>query len=64
MAVPVVDFGQFLNGSVEQKKSTAAAIDSAFQNVGFVYLQNHGVPQERVDECFKWVRKQRIKEHQ
>jgi isopenicillin N synthase-like dioxygenase len=57
MAVPVVDFGQFLNGSPEQKKSTAAAIDSAFQNVGFVYLKKHGISQERVDECFRWVRK-------
>jgi isopenicillin N synthase-like dioxygenase len=55
MAVPIVDFGRFLNGSPEQKKEAAIAIDSAFRNVGFVYLHNHGVRQESVDECFNWV---------
>ncbi|KAF2419758.1 Clavaminate synthase-like protein [Tothia fuscella] len=55
--VPVVDFGQFLNGSREEKQKIASKIDVAFRKVGFVYLSNHGVPQERVDECFEWSKK-------
>jgi isopenicillin N synthase-like dioxygenase len=55
MTVPIVDFGRFLNGSLQEREEAAAAVDAAFQNVGFVYLHNHGVPQERVDECFDWV---------
>lgn len=53
--MPLVDFGPFLHGSDDDKKAVAAQIDDAFRNVGFVYLANHGVPGERVDECFKWV---------
>jgi isopenicillin N synthase-like dioxygenase len=53
--VPLVDFGQFLNGSQADKKKAASELDSAFRTVGFVYLQNHGVPQERVEKCFSWV---------
>lgn len=55
-SIPIVDFGQYLHGSEQaQKAAAAAAIDSAFQNVGFVYLTNHAVPQEEVDKCFEWV---------
>jgi hypothetical protein len=53
--VPLVDFGKFLNGSQTDKKQVSGEIDSAFRNVGFVYLQNHGVSQERVEKCFDWV---------
>ncbi|KAJ9647022.1 hypothetical protein H2199_002008 [Coniosporium tulheliwenetii] len=52
--VPVVDFSRFLHGSVADKRAIAREIDEAFRNVGFVYLQNHGVPQQKVDECFEW----------
>jgi len=54
-SIPLVDFGQYLHGSEEEKIAAATAIDSAFRNVGFVYLTNHGVPQDAVDECFEWV---------
>jgi isopenicillin N synthase-like dioxygenase len=53
--IPLVDFGQFLNGSKTDKKKIAEGIDSAFRNVGFVCLQNHCVPQQKVDGCFEWV---------
>jgi isopenicillin N synthase-like dioxygenase len=56
MSVPIVDFGKFLNGDESQKKEIASQIDSAFRNVGFVYLKNHTVPQEAVEECFQWAR--------
>jgi isopenicillin N synthase-like dioxygenase len=55
MALPVVDFSQFLHGSPADRQSAARAIDAALQRVGFVRLSSHGVPQDRVDACFAWV---------
>jgi isopenicillin N synthase-like dioxygenase len=55
MNPPVVDFGKFLNGSAAEKRNAAKEIDGAFRDLGFVYLKNHGVPQEKVDDCFNWV---------
>ena len=54
--VPIVDFGEFLNGSEEKKSRVAERIDTAFREVGFVFLKNHGVDKEMVEECFEWVR--------
>lgn len=54
-SIPLVDFGQYRNGSNREKKAAAAAIGSAFENIGFVYLTNHGVPPGEVDKCFEWV---------
>jgi hypothetical protein len=53
--IPVVDFAKATNGTREEKERVAKSIDDAFRNVGFVYLKNHGVPLEMVDECFGWV---------
>ncbi|KZT57844.1 flavonol synthase/flavanone 3-hydroxylase [Calocera cornea HHB12733] len=56
--VPIVDFGLFLNPpSPEAKKATANSIVQAFGTVGFVYLMNHGIPQDKVDECYDWSKK-------
>jgi hypothetical protein len=53
--IPVVDFSAFPHGSDEEKRQAALAIDDAFQNAGFVYLMNHGVSSDKVEECFEWV---------
>lgn len=53
--IPIVDFGQFLNGSQEEKERVAREIDDAFRTSGFVYLRNHGVEKEVVEEAFEWV---------
>ena len=52
--IPVVDLAEY-NLSVEEKttdtatlKDLAGQICQAFQTVGFVYLKNHGIPQELV----------------
>jgi hypothetical protein len=50
-----VDLGKFLNGTEEEKNEVAKEIDKAFCTVGFVYLRNHGVARELVEECFAWV---------
>ena len=55
ISIPLVDYEKSLHGSEAEQKEVAAQIDEAFRNVGFVYLINHGIPQEKVDKCFEWV---------
>jgi len=52
-AVPVIDFSPFRE---EKSLEKAKELFAAFRDSGFVYLQNHGIPQEVVDEAFVWVR--------
>ncbi|EFE44132.1 oxidoreductase, 2OG-Fe(II) oxygenase family [Trichophyton verrucosum HKI 0517] len=55
--IPVIDFAPFRDGSPEDAEATGKKIFEAFRDVGFVYLKNHGVPQEVVDEAFSWSKK-------
>ncbi|EJT99994.1 flavonol synthase/flavanone 3-hydroxylase [Dacryopinax primogenitus] len=56
--VPVVDFSEFINPpSPEIKQAVANRIVKAFCTVGFVYLVNHGIPLESIDECYDWSKK-------
>ena len=54
-SIPIIDFASFLNGTEDQKISTAKQIKDAFHDVGFVYLTNHGVPKDKLEEGFSWV---------
>jgi isopenicillin N synthase-like dioxygenase len=56
MTIPIVDFSPFLHGTEAEKKEVASQIDSAFSNIGFVCLKNHGIPIDTIDECFQWVK--------
>ena len=51
--VKVVDFAPFLDGSDRQGVSNA--ILDSFKTTGFVYLINHGLPQNKIDSMFSWV---------
>lgn len=53
--VPLVDFTTFRSGTPNQAKTISKQLYEAFRDVGFVYLKNHGVPQDVVDEAFSWV---------
>ncbi|KAF2026839.1 Clavaminate synthase-like protein [Setomelanomma holmii] len=55
--IPIVDFSQASSGIQDEKEHVAKQIDEAFRNVGFVYLKNHGVPLDMVEECFSWSKK-------
>ncbi|KAF6235478.1 hypothetical protein HO173_006161 [Letharia columbiana] len=56
-AIPLIDFDQFLNGSTDRREQVASAIDAAFRSVGFLYVSNHGIDQDKVDECFQWSKR-------
>ena len=51
--VKVVDFAPFLDGS--DRKGVSNAILDSFKTTGFVYLMNHGLPQNKIDSMFSWV---------
>jgi isopenicillin N synthase-like dioxygenase len=51
----VIDFSYFRIGSIQDRKQIASEIDDAFKTTGFLFLQNHGIPQSRIDACFEQV---------
>lgn len=54
-AIAVISFDKFINGSEAEKCSVAKQIYDSFSTVGWVYLKDHGIPQERVDGIFRLV---------
>jgi isopenicillin N synthase-like dioxygenase len=48
--VPLVDFHD-----VAKRRAAVEQLDAAFQACGFVYITNHTIGQERVDQAFEWA---------
>ena len=53
--IPLVDFSPFLSGDTEARHRVARAVDEALSSIGFLYLANHGIDQQKIDACFSWV---------
>jgi len=56
-SIPVIDVSNIFSPILEARKAVAAEIREACINVGFFYVQNHGIPQELVDGVFEWGKK-------
>ena len=54
-SIPIIDFAAYRDGDPSARRATAAEIRSAFEDFGFLYLRNHGVPRRVVDELFEQV---------
>lgn len=54
--IAVVSFDKFIHGSDDDRRAVAKKLYNAFSTVGWVYLKDHGIAQERVDEMFGLVR--------
>lgn len=52
--IPTVDLSKFVKGTPEEKKQFVKDLGSAFHEVGFVAVANHGVPKELIDDFFKY----------
>ncbi|KAJ2916414.1 hypothetical protein MD484_g3991, partial [Candolleomyces efflorescens] len=53
-SIPVIDFSKFKQArSAAEKQETAEEIVTAFKESGFVYLSNHGIPRDTVQNAFQ-----------
>lgn len=55
LAIPIIDIEPLRSGTLTEAKITGKQVYEAFRDVGFAYIQNHGVPQELVNQAFDWV---------
>ncbi len=55
MSIPVVDLADFLSGDPTRKASFVAQLGKAYEEVGFVALKNHGVPDELIANLYEYV---------
>ncbi|KAG5974963.1 hypothetical protein E4U55_007927 [Claviceps digitariae] len=52
LVIPLIDFSKFLNGTPQERQSTAREILHGFQTAGFIYLKNHVIPAHVVQRTF------------
>jgi isopenicillin N synthase-like dioxygenase len=50
--IPVLDLGPFRAGAPGAKARLAADIRHVFENVGFYFITNHGIPQALIDAAY------------
>jgi isopenicillin N synthase-like dioxygenase len=55
MAIPVVDLAEFTHGTPEQKASFVQSLGKAYEEVGFVAVKNHGVPDDLIAHQYEYV---------
>ncbi|MET7390614.1 isopenicillin N synthase family dioxygenase [Streptomyces sp. NPDC005529] len=51
--LPVIDFGEFLNGDTDDRRSVATRLAAACRQTGFLYITGHGVPDHVVAQAFQ-----------
>lgn len=54
--VPTIDLGPYFEGTAEGKQQVAEAVDRACQDIGFLVITNHGVPQALMDRIYNLSR--------
>src|SRR5260370_32190391 len=52
MAIPVVDLSDF-SGDAKKKASFVESLGKAYEDVGFVAVKNHGIPEETIAALYK-----------
>lgn len=55
MAIPVVDLSDFLSGDPRRKQKFVNELGKAYEDVGFVAVKNHGIPEEVIGDLYKYV---------
>lgn len=57
--IPIVDFANWNTPTTtpSQKLSIAKQLTDACRNVGFVYIINHQIPGDLIEEAFGWAKK-------
>lgn len=57
MGIPVVDLSDFLSGDPQRKKSFVQQLGKAYEDVGFVAVKNHGIPDDLIADLYKYVQR-------
>ncbi|KAF4585675.1 thymine dioxygenase [Ophiocordyceps camponoti-floridani] len=52
LVIPLIDFSRFVNGSPDERLSTARAMFQGFESAGFIYLKNHPIPADVLSRIF------------
>lgn len=55
MSIPVVDLADFLSGDNELKSAFVESLGKAYEEVGFVAVKNHGVPDSLIADIYEYV---------
>jgi isopenicillin N synthase-like dioxygenase len=55
MGIPSVDLAEFLSGDPSRKAAFVQQLGKAYEEVGFVAVKNHGVPDELIANLYKYV---------
>ena len=55
MTIPSVDLSDFLSSDANLKSSFVTQLGNAYEEVGFVAVKNHGVPDELIEDLYKYV---------
>ncbi len=53
MNIPSVDLAEFLSGSAQRKQSFVKQLGNAFEEIGFVAVKNHGVPETLIGDLYR-----------
>jgi isopenicillin N synthase-like dioxygenase len=51
-SIPIINFSLFNNGDTKTKQTVAEQIYQACHEIGFMYLQNHGISQDLIEQVF------------
>lgn len=55
MSIPVVDLAEFLSDDPQRKSAFVQQLGKAYEEVGFVAVKNHGVPDELIAHLYEYV---------
>lgn len=55
MAIPVVNLADFTSGDPQLKQSFVNQLGKAYEEVGFVAVKNHGIPDDLIADLYKYV---------
>ncbi len=55
MEIPIVDLARFTDGSGQHREEFVQQLGKAFEEVGFVTVRNHGIPEDLIADIYKYV---------
>lgn len=55
MSIPVVNLADFLSGDPQLKQAFVNQLGKAYEEVGFVAVKNHGIPDDLIADLYKFV---------